>query len=107
KTGLNTIGYGASGTKEFDFLFTVTGGNSSILADFFGANSGQGAIILNTGAYNPISAYTDLAHSFSNTGAGMADTFVPESAAYSWAVSIVALLGIVLTWRKSGHAYSS
>src|SRR5215469_2780444 len=80
KTGLNTIGYGASGTKEFDFLFTVTGGNSSILADFFGANQGQGAIILNTGAYNPVpgNSYTDLAHSFSNTGAGTADTFVPE-----------------------------
>jgi hypothetical protein len=105
KTGLNTIGFGASGTKEFDFLFTVTGGNSTILEDFFGANQGQGAIILNTGAYG-VPAYTDLAHSFNNTGAGMADTFVPEPAAYSWAASAVAFLGIAFSCRKSGDAYS-
>lgn len=103
KTGMNTIGYGTSGTKEFDFLFTVTGGNSSILQDFFGANQGQGAVILETGP----STYTDLAHSFSNTGAGQADTFVPEPAVYSWAVSVAALLGIAFTFRKSGGAYSS
>lgn len=103
KTGLNTIGYGAGGTKEFDFLFTATGGNLSILEDFFGVNQGQGAIILNTGAYG-IPAYTDLSHSFNNTGAGFADTFVPEPAAYSWAASVVAFLGIAFTFRKSGHA---
>ena len=107
KTGLNTIGYGTSGTKEFDFLFTVSGGNSSILQDFFGDNQGQGAIILNTGTYLPTSAYTDLSHSFNNTGAGQANTFVPEPAAYSWAASVVALLGIAFTFRKSGSAYSS
>jgi hypothetical protein len=100
KTGLNTFGYGATGTKEFDFLFTVTGGNSSILADFFGPNTGQGAIIFGTGAYKGGEAYNgDLTHGFANTGEGTADTFVPEPAAYPLAAAVAALLGAVLAGR--------
>jgi hypothetical protein len=106
KTGAGTIGYGASGTKEFDFLFGVSGGNSSILRDFFGVG-GQGAIILNTGNYNTLPghvAYQDLAHSFSNLGSGTADTFVPEPSAYPLAGSVMALLGLAVARRNKTNA---
>lgn len=107
KTGVNTVGFGNSGTKEFDFLFTVSGGNSQIVEDFFGVNHGQGAVIIQAGAYNPVDPYTSLAASFNNTGAGTADTFVPEPAAYAWAASAAAFLGIAFVRRQSREEHGS
>jgi hypothetical protein len=109
KTGAGTIGYSDTGTKNpttFDFLYTVSGGNSTILKDFFGANTGQGGIIFNTGALNVLptenngNGYTDLAHNFANLGSGQGDTFVPEPAAYPLAASVLAFLGFSLARRK-------
>ena len=101
KSGANTFGYGASGSTIFDFLFTVSGGESSIVQDYFGANQGQGAIILNVGSYYnfPPGGYLpysgDLTKNFETNPSnptGSADTFVPEPVAYPWAMSTVALL---------------
>jgi len=104
KTGLNTLGFGASGSKIFDFLFTTSGGDTKILQDFFGANTGQGAIILNAGTYITPGVQNgfsyahyfsgNLNESFSNTGPnGTADSFVPEPVAYPVAASAMAFLG--------------
>jgi len=93
-------------STTFDFLYTVSGGNSTILKDFFGANTGQGGIIFNTGALNVLptenngNGYTDLAHNFANLGSGQGDTFVPEPAAYPLAASVLAFLGFSLARRK-------
>ncbi len=99
KTGANSFGYSQPGDalinyNEFDFLFTVTGGDSEILQDFFGVG-GQGAIILNPNTYNPMAKYTgNLEQNFYNiNNSGQANTYVPESCAYPLAASITALFG--------------
>lgn len=96
-TGPNTFGYvdqhtGTSST-EFDFLFQVTGGASSIVADFF---DGRGGIVINSGTYFPTgyAGTNSLTSSFSNLGAtagGNANSFVPEPIGVSWLSSALAI----------------
>ena len=108
-TANGTLGYGGSGSTLFDFLFTVSGGNSAIVSDFFGSGTGQGAIIINAYGYNTIgySAFSgNFNTSFNNTyhtSFATADTFVPEPAAYPLAASVTALLafaGFGISRRK-------
>jgi hypothetical protein len=92
RTGNGTLGY-LAGSKELDFLFTVSGGNASIVRDFFGDNTGKGAIALNLGTI--VGTYNgDFSHSFSTTPTSNGYMFVPEPAAYAWAGSVVALLSL-------------
>jgi len=83
------IGYpNPPGGEIFEFVFNTTGGD---LAGIYGTRIG---VILNAldsgfgGAFN---------HSFSNTGMGTADVFVPSPAA---ALGGIALLGCVVALRK-------
>ena len=112
KTGFNALGYGASGTKEFDFLFTASSGdglgqnaNALILDDFFGAGTGQGAIILEASSYNFMDGYTSFAKDFAGTG--MADTFVPEPAIYTMGGGLMALSSLAFIRRPRSDKTSA
>ena len=118
KTGANTLGYGASGSTIFDFLFTVSGGDPAILKDFFGINNGQGAVIINAGGYdtNPLNVnnpgpgttafqgnFNSSFNNYGHTTSATEDTFVPEPAAYPLAASVFAFLGfakVAISRRK-------
>lgn len=100
KTGAQTFGFDSS-LKELEFLFTTgSSGNSSILADFFGAGAGNGAILLNWGSA-AIPGFS-LTSNWQNTGDGFADTFVPEPVFYPFAAVGTAMFGLVLARRKPG-----
>lgn len=114
KSGVGNFGYGAAGAQEFDFLFTTAAqdsdgnsANSEILQDFFGAGSGQGGIILQTGNYNPLHNYSTLASGFQNLDSGYADTFVPEPAVLPVAASVMAMFGALVIGRKQVRKTSS
>ena len=100
KTGAGSFGWTTQSANEFDFLFNTSGGNSAILADFFGAGSGAGAIELHQGT----GTYSTLTASWINTGAGIADTFVPEPVFYPFAAAGMAMFGLVLVSRKPRRA---
>jgi len=101
KTGAGSFGWSTPTANEFDFLFnTSSGGNSAILADFFGAGSGAGAIELHQGS----STYSSLTANWVNTGVGFADTFVPEPAIYPFAAAGTAIFGLLLASRKTHRA---
>lgn len=114
KTGANTFGYGASGTTLFNFLFTVSGGQSAIVEDFFGSGQGQGAVNLNftsyysfaPGGWAPYSGnFTKNFETNPGNPDGQADTFVPEPAAYPLGASIAALMACACcAWRTSRFA---
>lgn len=104
KKGAGNFGYGTSGTgaqNAFDFLFTTgSSGSAAILADFFGAGTGEGDIIFTGAAQNDYTG--SLTGSFFDNG-GHADTFVPEPLFYPFAAAGTAILGLVLANRKSGR----
>jgi hypothetical protein len=124
KTGVSGVG-GAFGFQDFgltpdashpfydifEFRFTPTSGNAAILADFFGANNGQAAIILdaNFNYANPALFFNgDWAHPFSSgTANGVADSFVPEPSAYPLTAASAALLGLLFVRRKSCERISA
>ena len=103
ETGPRTFGYGDGGGSEFDFLFTPTGGNQSILADFSrGLLVPGGAIIMDAG---PSDTYAgSFTQSFGNDGDGSAITFVPEAPSYLWAAAAAAVCGFLFATRKRGWA---
>jgi hypothetical protein len=112
KTGLGgqAFGYGDPGQGKspgpyniFQFLFTVTGGNSTIMADYQRLNNGAGGILLDAFFKNTIQGFDgNFGRNFRNpAGNGVADTFVPEPAAYAWAGAVMGLAGLVITRRKS------
>lgn len=111
-TGLGgqAFGYGnpGQGTSPgpyniFQFLYTVTGGNCTIMADYQGLNNGAGGISLDAFFANTIQGFNgDFGRNFSNpAGNGVADTFVPEPAAYAWAGALIGIIGMVVTRRNS------
>ena len=104
-TGAGSFGWDVKAANEFDFRFiTGSGGNSSILADFFGAGAGKGAIRLHEGNLPTTGGYNgDLTQNWVSTS-GSADTFVPEPVAYPLAAAGTALLGLAFMYRKSGRS---
>ena len=103
KTGANNFVYGSSGSKLFDFFFTVDGNtsksNAELLEDYFGAGTGAGEIDVNTSTY--LHGYTGFTSNFSNTSSGTADTFVPEPAVYPLAASLAAMASFVFSRRAN------
>ncbi|MBC8001960.1 MAG: hypothetical protein H7X97_05170 [Opitutaceae bacterium] len=95
KTGAGGVAFGhqdytgpgtpSAGSKdEFDFLFTVTGGNSSIVADFFGVNNGRGGIIIDANFdYNPAGGFSyNDGIGGGIDGDGNSEATIPTSGAY-------------------------
>lgn len=106
KTGAGTLGWGTKAQNEFDFLFTTgSSGNSQILADFFGAGTGNGAIEFHE-AGTTGTQFTTYAGSLSSSWVfddGVADTFVPEPFFYPFAAAATALFGLILACHKSSR----
>ncbi len=103
-TGPGSLGYGTSGQKEFDFLFSaVSGGNTEILQDFFGAGMTDGEMVMQAVTYSGPNFYEgDFLKSFANTGTGYEDTFVPEPSSFGIAFALAALSGVVFRIGKQG-----
>lgn len=102
KTGSGSFGWGTKADNEFDFLFNVTSGgtdNQAILADFFGAGSGSGAMKFHEGTGTSYNG--NLATTWASSSGGSVDAFVPEPVFYPLAAAGMAILGMGFAARKS------
>jgi hypothetical protein len=80
---LNSLGFAdPPGGSLFEFLFTVTGGNPTIVQDFGGTNAANCGVILNASFVNGGTSFSgSWTNDFNNDGfSGLSDTFaaVPE-----------------------------
>lgn len=105
KTGAGSFGWGTAAQNEFDFLFTTgSSGTPSILADFFGAGTGNGAIEFHEGSGGLDPYAGSLTQNWANTGVGTASTYVPEPVFYPFAAAGTAIVGLILARRKPAIA---
>ncbi len=104
-TGANGIAFGSETTSDpsprniFEFLFTVTGGNSTIVSDFGGLGAANRGVILNAFFQNGGVPFTgNWTSSFHNNGnSGVSDNFVqvPEPS-----VAALLLAGAIFVRRR-------
>lgn len=94
----NSAGLNYAAYNNFEFGYALTGGK--LAGDFKINGLGTGDIVFNAGFQNNGSGFLgDWSKAFNNgiAGNGVADTFVPEPAAYSVVGAVVALASLALS----------
>ena len=110
--GANGAGVSGYDANTFEFIFSVTGGNPTILNDFLGKGALDNILISVPGWAQPFDGLSDgLGTSFNNDSFSnpvlddnaFADTYVPESSSYGLAASVVGATGFIWVRRRE-HA---
>ncbi|MBC8094637.1 MAG: hypothetical protein H7Y43_02385 [Akkermansiaceae bacterium] len=89
----------------FEFLFTINGGNATVISDFLAWGNVGGIIVDANFSSGDIGFTGDWNQSFESfESSGVSDVFVPEPGSYGVLGAVTAFVGLVCASRRKGRS---